>query len=233
MNMSDLRPAHEFALQYGVKAVIYGGPGSAKTPVCITTAPSPVALMSEPGFLSIRKSTVLTYPAFNSGKVDEFMLWFCGSQEAKNFQTLVWDSVSQSHEQRVEEELGGTSKAGNEAHGQRAYGKANRWMMEHLFKLYFLKDKHIILITKMQNFELNGMIYKRPYFAGRELPIRVPHLFDEVLQLGDFAVPGVTPSPTKAFRCKEQFDLMARDRSGNLSDYEPPNIASLITKCLV
>jgi hypothetical protein len=105
-------------------------------------------------------------------------------------------------------------------------------MMDHLFKLYFLQNKHIILVTKMQNFQINDMIYRRPYFAGQELPIRVPHLFDEVLQLGMFNVPGVVPAPTRAFRCVEQFDTMARDRSGNLVEYEPPNITSLIAKCL-
>ena len=198
VQQSDLRPAHDFAIQFGVKAVVFGGPGSAKTPVCVTTSPRPVVLMSEPGFLSIRKSTAPTWPAFSSAKVDEFMLWFFGSAEARNFDTLVWDSASQAHEQRVEEELGGSSKAGNEQHGMRAYGKANRWMMEHLNKLYFMQQKHIVLVTKLQNYEINGGVYKRPYFAGKELPIRVPHLFDEVLQLGEYNIPGVIPSPTRA-----------------------------------
>lgn len=232
MNQSDLRPAHEFAVNFGVKLVMYGGPGSAKTPISVTTPPRPVVLMSEPGFLSIRKSTALTYPAFTSAKVDDFMLWFMNSAEARNFDTLVWDSASQSHEQRVDEELGGSSKAGNDVHGQRAYGVANRWMMGHLNKLYFMPQKHIVLVTKMQNFEINGGVYRRPYFGGRELPVRVPHLFDEVLQLGLFNVPGVTPSPTRAFLCHEQFDSQARDRSGNLMMYEPPDLSKIIAKCM-
>ena len=236
MNQSDLRPARDFALQFGVKAIVYGGPGSGKTPVSLDTSPRPVALMSEPGFLSVRKSTVPTYPAFNSTKVDEFMRWFLGSHEAKNFDTLVWDSVSQAHEKRVEEELGTSTKGGNEQHGMRAYGVANRWAYKHLTDLYFLPNKHIILIAKLQRFEVNDAIYNRPYFAGKELPVRVPHLFDEILMLGKYNIPGVQTQPgesgTQAFRTKESFDTMARDRSGMLQEFEPPNLSKIIAKCV-
>lgn len=233
MQASDLRPARDFAQNFGCKVVIYGGPGSGKTPVSLTTATAPVVLMSEPGFLSVRKSDAPTWPAFNPAKVDEFFLWFHGSAESRNYQTLVWDSASQSHEQRIEEELNAGSKSGGDAHGKRAYGVANRWMMGHLNKLYFMPQKHIVLITKMQAFEVNGGIYKRPYFSGQELPVRVPHLFDFVLQLGNFNISGVVPSPTRAFLCQEQFDAQARDRSGQLNLYEPPNLAQLFAKAMV
>jgi len=231
MQMSDLRPAKDFASAFGVKMVVYGGPGSAKTPVCVTTAPNAVVLMTEPGFLSVRTSLVPTFPAFTSAKVDDFMMWFLTSNESKNYETLVWDSVSQAHEQKIKEETEGKSQAGAEAHGMRAYGKANRWMIDHLFKLYFAPGKNVVLVAKLQNFEINEAIYRRPYFAGKELPVRVPHLFDEILALGNFPVPGVTPSPTRAFLCKERFDYMARDRSGNLAEYEPPDLTKLIAKC--
>lgn len=231
MNQADLKPAQSFALNFGVKSVVYGKPGSGKTPICCDTAPRPVLMICEPGMLSMRKSTVPTWPAFNSARVDEFMLWLA-SPESKNFDTVIIDSVSQMAEKNVEEGLGGTSKGGNEAHGLKVYGAMSRWMMKLLNQLYFMPQKHVILIAKMQAFEQNGMIYSRPYFPGRELPVRVPHLFDEVLCLGDYSIPGVVPAPTKAFRCKESFDMMARDRSGNLAEYEPPDITKLIAKCV-
>lgn len=233
MNMHSFRPAREFALQFGVKAIVFGGPGSGKTPIIAGTSPRPCICMTEPGFLSLRKSDIPTFPAFNSIAFEEFITWGTTSAEAKNFDTFIIDSISQAAEKKVDEELGGSSKMGNEVHGQRAYGKMSRWMMEQLNKIYFLQQKHIMLIAKLQNFEANGGYYKRPYFPGRELPVRVPHLFDEVLHLGDFNIPGVTPSPTKAFRCREAFDGMARDRSGNLQEYEPPDVAKVIAKCVL
>lgn len=230
LNEADLKPAYEFAINFGVKAVVYGPPGGSKTPTCLMTSPNPVCLMSEPGFLSARAATTPTFAAFNPGKVDEFMTWFKGSHEAKKYDTLVWDSVSQACEKFIELEMGGTSKAGNEQHGMRVYGKMARWMYGHLSDLYFMPQKHIILISKMQNFEINGSIYKRPYFPGKELPVRVPHLFDLITCLGNWNVPGV--GEAKAFRTKEQFDMMARDRSGMLAEYEPAHVGNLIAKCM-
>lgn len=235
MNINDIKPACEFAQNFGVKAVIYGKAGAAKTPIALNTAPKPLLLLSEPGLLSVKKSTAATFPAFNPARVDEFFAWWLGSREADRFDSLIWDSVSQSAERKVEEELGVGSKAGNEAHGMRAYGNMSRWMMGHLGKLYFQPNKHIFLICKMQNLEVNGMIYRRPYFPGKELPVRVPHLFDYILELGDFNVPGVTPSPTKAFRTKEAYDAMARARSDDpakWAEYEPPNLTKFIAKAM-
>lgn len=179
----------------------------------------------------MRKSNVPTFPAFNSQRLEEFVTWGTQSTEARNFDTFVIDSISQAAEKKVDEELGTTTKGGNEQHGQRAYGRMSRFIMEQLNKLYFLPAKHIILITKLQKFELNGVFYNRPYFPGRELPVRVPHLFDLVTCLGDWAIPNV-PGIHKAFRTKEQFDQMGRDRSGNLLEYEPPDMSRLIAKCM-
>jgi len=230
ISQADFAPAHQFAIQFGVKAVVYGPPGGGKTPICANTAPRPVVVMSEPGFLSMRGSQVPTFPCFSPARFDDFMAWAKGSAEAKNYDTFVFDSMSQSAERKLADELGGSSKAGNEQHGMRAYGKMARWAMEHLNDLYFMQQKHIVLICKQQAFEVNGMIYYRPYFPGRDMPVRVPHLFDLVTRLGDWNVPGV--GETKAFRTKEQFDQMGRDRSGRLAEYEPPDFGKIVAKIM-
>jgi hypothetical protein len=230
MQQSDLRPARDFALQFGCKMVCYGKAGSGKTPICVKTAPRPILLASEPGMLTLRDSTVPTYPAFNTVKTEEFFTWWFSSHEAKNFDTLIWDSASEYAEMHLREGFGTKSKAGNDAHGQRIYGNMARDVMEKFTKLYFMQQKHIILITKLDRFELNGTIYNRPYYPGRQLPTAVPHLFDVVTCLGDWNVPGV--GETKAFRTKESFDYMGRDRSGRLLEYEPPDVTKMIAKVM-
>lgn len=159
------------------------------------------------------------------------MLWFKGSNEAKNFDTLIWDSTSEACEKFISVEMGGTSKAGNEQHGMRIYGKMARWMYGHLSDLYFMPQKHIILIGKMERLEVNGVIYHRPYYPGKQLPVQVPHLFDLVTCLGKWLIPGV-PGETTAFRTKETFDYMGRDRSGALGEYEPADISKIIAKVM-
>lgn len=236
MNVNDLKPAKAFALQFGCKAVLYGKPGSGKTPVAAKTSPRPVLLASEPGMLTLRDSECPTFPAFSPARVDEFMLWFKGSNEAKGFDTLIWDSASEAAEKFITTEMGsGTSKAGNEQHGMRIYGKMARWMYDHLSSLYYMERKHIILISKMERLEVNGSIYHRPYFPGKQLPVQVPHLFDLVTCLGDWNIPNVPNQSlqgTKAFRTFETFDYMGRDRSGRLSEYEPPDFSKIIAKVL-
>lgn len=234
MQLSDARPISDFALQYGMKAIVYGPAGAAKSPICASTSPDPFLLFTEPGAMSMRKMSTPAYAAFNPAKVDEFMLWWLNSQEATRFQTLIWDSVSESCEKFIEIEQGGTSKAGNEQHGQRIYGKMSSWMMRHLSSLYYQPGRNIILICKQQMFDINGGIYIRPYFPGKELPVKVPHRYDLITRLGEWIIPGVqTPAGAngvRAFWTREQFNQMGRDRSGNLAEFEPPNVAQLIAK---
>jgi len=71
MDQRDLRQAKEFAQMYGCKAIIFGGTGSGKTPIS-NTCIRPVMLACEPGLLSMRSSTIPTYPAQTPEKIDEF-----------------------------------------------------------------------------------------------------------------------------------------------------------------
>lgn len=236
MQLSDARPARDFALQFGIKGVVFGKPGSGKTPVCVNTAPRPFLLASEPGMLTLRQSTVPTFCAFNSAKIDEFFQWWMGSHEVNQFDTLVWDSASQGMEAYVDMEMSKGNKSGGEAHGLRAYGNAARAMYKHLSNLYFQPRKHIILITKQDNNNINGNIYARPYFPGKDLNVRVPHLFDLVMQLGKYNnIPGAPPVEDGhlAFKTKETFDSMGRDRSGNLAAYEPPDLSKIFAKAVI
>ncbi|UPT53335.1 recombinase [Synechococcus phage Ssp-JY38] len=230
MNLSDAQPARAFAQQFGVKMVCYGKPGSGKTPVCVKTAPRPFLLACEPGMLTLRDCNVPTYPAFNSGKVSEFFDWWFGSHEAKQFDTLVWDSSSEACEMHIREGFKGKSKAGNDAHGMKIYGNMARDMYEQFSRLYFQPNKHIVLIAKMERLDLSGTIYHRPWYPGQQLPTQVPHLYDLVTCLGKWNVPGV--GETTAFRTAETFDYQGRDRSGRLGEYEPPDVSKLIAKCM-
>ncbi|WBF76860.1 hypothetical protein PSV3_00158 [Septimatrevirus PSV32] len=93
MQMSQLKPASQLARRYGVKSVVFGAPGSGKTPL-INTAPRPVLLVTEPGMLSMRGSNVPAWEAYSPALIVEFFEWFMKSREAANFDTLGIDSIS-------------------------------------------------------------------------------------------------------------------------------------------
>lgn len=224
MNINDLREAREFARNYGVKAIGYGGPGTGKTPV-INTAPRPVMLAVEPGLLSMKTSTVPTKLAPTWKEIDDFFKWFFGSNETRAFDTLCVDSASQIAEIYLRD------NPGKHQHGLKLYGAMAEAVGDILHKLYYLQQKHVYLICKQELEQVDGGGGKhRPYFPGNDLKIKTPHLYDEVLQLGIFSIPGV--GQTRAFQCHSSFDSYCRDRTGNLNQFEPPDLTALFNKCM-
>lgn len=222
MQASQLKPANFFAVQYGCKAICYGPPGSGKTPI-VNSAPRPVLMITEPGMLSMRRSTVPTWAAFSASAIDEFFAWLLSSAEAKNFDTVAVDSVSQMAEIYLED-----AKRKN-SHGLKAYGVMQEKVWPHLSKLYFLQNKHAYLIAKQGSFGESPAVI-RPYFPGKVLNIDVPHLYDLVTHCALTNVPGL--GERVALRTRSTFDIMARDRSGQLDELEPPDLTAVFAKTM-
>lgn len=218
-----IAPASTFARDFGVKALVYGPPGSGKTPVA-ATAPRPILCASEPGLLSLRGSSVAACQAFTPEAIDDFYKWLFGSKEAANYDTVCIDSVSQQAEILLTQELGRNKD------GRKAYGEMSRRMMEHLNGLYYTRNKHTYLICKQSHTDTQPT-EKVPYFPGKDLGVKVPHMYDEVLHLGLYNVPGVAGA-VQAFRCHPSYDVRARDRSGTLAEYEPPHLTTLFNKIM-
>ena len=229
MNMSDLRAAGEHAKLFGCKCVIYGPAGGAKTPL-INTAPRPVLLSIEPGLLSMRGSTVPTFEAHTTQRIDEFFKWFFSSAETKNFDTLAVDSGSYMADVYLQAALKGTSNAGNKKHGMAAYGEMATNTMEHLRTLFYVKEKHIYLICKEEIADVEYQSLRRPYFPGKVLNIDVPFLYDFILRLAKANVPGA--GETLAFHCVGNMNILARNRTGNLNEFEPPDFSRLVSKAM-
>lgn len=224
MNAIDLKEAREFAQNYGVKAVVHGGPGTGKTPL-INSAPRPVLLAAEPGLLSMRNSRVPTKLAPTWAEIKDFFDWVFKSNEAKQFDTVGIDSASQICEIHLRD------NPGKAAHGLPRYGKMAEDCGDIFHKLYYLQQKHVYMICKQELEQTDAGGGKlRPYFPGKDLNTKVPHLYDEILHLGVFAVPG--HGQVKAFQCHSSFDSQCRDRTGNLSQFEPPDLSALFAKCM-
>lgn len=229
MNMNEFRPARDFARKYGAKSICFGKPGVGKTPIT-NTAPRPLLMVCEPGMLSMRNSTIPAIDCFTPERIDEFFQWLFGSREASNFDTIAIDSISQMAEIYLDRELTGKSKGGNKVDGRAAYGNMSRKVMEHLNGLFFMQAKHTYLICKLGYREVEGANMRVPYFPGQELPVKVPHLYDVILNLDIHSIPSV--GTHKAFRCAASYDTVARDRSGNLAEFEPCDLTALFNKVM-
>lgn len=224
MNAADLKPAKDFALQFGCKAIVYGGAGTGKTPL-LNTAPRPLLLACEPGLLSMRGSNIPTYEAYTAARIDDFFKWFFNSAETKNFDTLGVDSVSQMADIYLQE------AAKTIKHGLQQYGEMATRTMGHIRTLYFKRQKHTYLICKEEILNVNNVQYRRPYFPGKQLNIDIPFQFDAILHLAKVPIPNV--GEQLAFRCIGSYDVMARNRVGTLNEFEPPNFADIVQKCMV
>lgn len=224
MNINDLKPAHDFASQFGIKALIYGPAGSAKTPL-LNTAPRPLLLATEPGLLSMRGSKIPTYEAYTPARINEFFKWFFNSNETKNFDTLGIDSASQVADIYL------IDAQKNNKHGLKAYGEMADNTMEHLRTLYYTRYKHTYVICKEEIKDLDGQTMRRPYFPGQVLPIQVPHLYDFILRLAKTNVTGQN-GEVLAFQCNASYNVLSRNRTGNLNQYEEPNFSKLVDKAM-
>jgi hypothetical protein len=223
MNISNLVPVSSLVQRFGVKAVLYGGPGLGKTPM-LTTAPNPVILFTEPGFLSVRHYNGPGCLATSYKDIREFWQWAIGSQEARQFQTKCVDSLSQMAEIILNEELP------KHKDGRKAYGEMSQKVMEILNWIYYAPNFHSFMLAKEMSQEKESGQQARPYFPGQDLNIKVPHLFDSVWRIELFKAPD--GKVHKVIRTRESYSAFARDRSGNLNELEPPDIGMLFNKSL-
>lgn len=224
MNANDLKPVSTLAMRFGVKALAYGGPGTGKTPM-INTAPRPVLCVVEPGMLSMRGSNVPAFEAYTPALIGEFFKWLFNSAEAKNFDTVGIDSISQLAEIILNEELSKNKD------GRKAYGEMSRRVMDIVNGLYYMPQKHVYLIGKQAVVDESGVQRKKPYFPGQDLNVKIPHMYDEILHVGLVNAPGQA-KPLIGLRTCESFDIMARDRSGRLSEIEAPDLSALFSKAM-
>lgn len=236
MNAKDLQPASALARKYGVKAILYGRAGTGKTPIS-ATAPRPLLLAAEPGLRSMAHLNVPTYEAHTIAKLEEFFTWFNSSAEVNQFDTLIIDSGSQVAEIVLSDYLT------RHKDPRKAYGELSIKVCGWFSDLYFMKNKHIIMICKETKEEIGSNVVNkggqfivetktrlRPYFPGQDLNVKIPHQYDEILHIDHRTVPSV--GKTLAIFTQGSEEIYARDRSGNLDPLEPPDWGVIIGKCM-
>lgn len=229
----DFRYADDFAREYGVKMLTYGPPGSGKTPL-LNTAPRPVLMAVEPGLLSMLGMKIPTIVCETPARVDEFFDWLFRSSEAGQFDTVGIDSGSEIAEMIATEELSKKSASGAKVDGKAAYGAMSRRVYDkYLQPLYKMRNKHAYIICKRGLRTVSGIEKTVPYWPGRDLYTRVPHLYDTIAYLD--TVQHITPQGLQTFqalRCRGTVEIEARARSPFVNELEPCDLGALFNKCM-
>lgn len=206
----------------GVKILCYGAAGAGKTTL-IPTLPSPIVLSAEGGLLSIQSANVPFIEISSMEDLKEAYKWLTESAEAKGFQSVALDSISEIAEVALNAEKKATKDP------RQAYGAMQEQMSDIIRAFRDLPGRHVYMSAKLEKTqdEMGRVLYS-PSMPGNKTGQALPYFFDEVLALrvekdGD-------GNTQRALMCDSDGLWLAKDRSGKLSTWEAPDLGAVIAK---
>jgi phage nucleotide-binding protein len=204
-----------------VKLLVFGGSGAGKTSL-IPTLPNPVVLSAEGGLLSIASADIPYIEIGNMADLRDAYEWLVGSNEAKGFESVVIDSISEV----AEVVLNAEKKIAKDP--RQAYG-AMQEQMTDLIRAFRDVPRHVYMTAKLEkSADEMGKIFYSPSMPGNKLGQQLPYFFDEVLALRvEKDDKGVAQ---RALMCDSDGLWLAKDRSGRLDAWEAPDLGAIIRK---
>lgn len=207
---------------YGVKGLIYGGPGVGKTRLA-ATAPGPIIISAEAGTLSLRREAIPMITVATPADLDQLYAWFLNAKEARQFATIYFDSLSEVAEKVL------LSSKNTVKDPRQAYGAMQDAVIPMVKRYRDLPGYNVFFTAKLDRNkdEVSGMMINGPSMPGRQLGPQLPYLFDEVFRLAVATHEGKQYSYLQT-RPDGQND--AKDRSGTLEAYERPDLSYIINR---
>lgn len=206
----------------GVKICVYGQAGAGKTSL-IPTLPNPVVLSAEGGLLSIREANIPYIEITCTDDLREAYKWLMTSEEAKGFESVALDSISEVAEVVL------TAEKKNNKDGRAAYGEMSSIMTDLIRSFRDLPGRHVLMTAKLEKSqdEMGRMLYN-PSMPGKSLTQGLPYFFDEMFALRvERDAEGVAQ---RALLCHPDGLWYAKDRSGVLNTWEAPDLGAIIQK---
>jgi hypothetical protein len=219
----NIRSSRELAELHGIKVLVYGASGVGKT-VLTSTAPAPLLISTESGILSLRNHDVATVEINNLADLYAIHQWCAGAQEAKQFQTICLDSISEIGEVCLSAEKSKTKDP------RKAYGELIDNMQLLIKAFRDLSGFNVYFSAKMERVkdEAVGSERNQPSMPGSNLGPALPYLFDEVFHMG---IGKDTDGKSYRYLQTEPDYLHdAKDRSGALDAMEPPDLTHIFDK---
>ena len=205
-----------------IKLLVYGHSGSGKTSL-IKTLPNPIILSAESGLLSIADAAIPYLEIDSIETLKEAYSWLTSSDEAKGFESVALDSISEIGEVC----LSGEKKTSKD--GRAAYGNMAETMGEIIRAFRDLPERHVYFSAKCEkSTDEAGRVLYAPSMPGSKVGQSLPYFFDEVLALRvEKDAEGVTQ---RALMCDSDGLWQAKDRSGKLDLWEAPDLGAIISK---
>jgi len=206
----------------GVKVLVYGQAGAGKTSL-IKSLPSPIVLSAEGGLLSIQDADLPFIEIASMDDLREAYEWLTSSDDAKAYQSVALDSISEiaevclNHEKKVNKDP------------RAAYGAMQEQMADIIRAFRDLPGRHVYMSAKLEKTQDEmGRVLYAPSMPGNKTSQALPYFFDEVLALRvEKDGEGATQ---RALMCDSDGLWLAKDRSGKLDAWETPDLTAIIAK---
>ena len=206
----------------GVKVLVYGQAGAGKTSL-VKTLPNPIVLSAEGGLLSILDADLPYIDISDMDTLKEAYTWLAESDEAKQYQSVALDSISEIAEVVLNAEKKATKDP------RQAYGAMQEQMADIIRAFRDLPGRHVYMSAKLEKTQDEmGRVLYAPSMPGNKTGQALPYFFDEVLALRvEKDGEGVTQ---RALMCDSDGLWLAKDRSGKLDMWEAPDLGAIIAK---
>lgn len=207
---------------HSVKLLVYGAAGAGKTSL-IPTLPAPIVLSAEGGLLSIADADLPYIEVGTMAALRDAYAWLTGSEDAKAYQSVCLDSISEIAEVVLNSEKKLTKDP------RQAYGAMQEQMTDLIRAFRDLPGRHVYFSAKLekQQDEMGRVLYF-PSMPGNKTGQALPYFFDEVLALRvERDAEGVAQ---RALMCDTDGLWVAKDRSGKLDPWETPDLGAIIRK---
>jgi phage nucleotide-binding protein len=210
------------ATAQAVKLLVYGQAGAGKTSL-IPTLPTPVILSAEGGLLSISDTNLPFIEITSMIDLREAYVWLTTSDEAKEFQSVALDSISE-----IAEVCLNTEKKVNKD-PRAAYGAMQEQMADIIRAFRDLPGKHVYMSAKLEKTQDEmGRVLYAPSMPGNKTGQSLPYFFDEVLALR--VEKDAEGNTRRALMCDSDGLWLAKDRSGKLEIWEDADLGEIIKK---
>lgn len=212
--------------QNGVKCVVYGGAGIGKTRLALT-CPRPVYISAEKGMLSLTGSGM---PVWGEVKTLPELVnahnWALNSAEARSYDTIILDSISELADNILFIAKGGTKD------GRKAHNDTYELVVFNILNAFRdLPQKHVYIIAK-ERFDEDKLTMTKQYkpsMPNGNLIREVPYKFDFLFRMFPYR-DMATQQESVWLQCAADTTAVAKDRSGKLAKFEPPHLGNLFTK---
>lgn len=208
-----------------LKCVIYGFAGAGKTVLC-STAPKPVIISAEKGLISLKRRKV---PYIEVKTLNDINAAYKYLKDNDEFQTICLDSLSEITEVVFYNFLKSPEVITNQGkvNPMKAYGLLGTAMIPMIRNFRDMEGKNVIFTSKAKRIvdeEAGGAVNIEPMLPGRVVPDNLPYMVDELLYLN------VDRKGNRELICHPSKGILAKDRSGELSDKEKPDISYIFDK---